>query len=142
METMAASSASTRSRRAERPPVRPSAGARSGDPAGSVLRWVILAALLAAPLALGSVHEAAFIPLLAVSAAAGLAATWRAGRRRAAGETAPDVAGSRLLIALHALAVVQLVPLPPILLRLVSPGSFAFYDRLSLVPLAAWRRSA
>jgi len=119
--------------------VRPSARARGGDPAGTVLRSIILAALLAAPLALGSVHEAAFIPLLAVSAAAGLAATWRAGRLRAAGETTADVVGWRPLIALHALVVVQLVPLPPALLRIVSPGSFAFYDRLSLVPLAAWR---
>jgi O-antigen ligase len=104
-----------------------------------VLRWVILAVLLAAPLALGSVHEAAFVPLLAVSAAAGLAATWRAGRTRAAGETTPQVVGWRLLVALHALVVVQLVPLPPALLRSLSPGSLAFYDRLSLVPLAAWR---
>ncbi|HVR69303.1 MAG TPA: O-antigen ligase family protein, partial [Vicinamibacteria bacterium] len=43
-----------------------------------------------------------------------------------------------LLAALHVLVLVQLVPWPPAVLRLVSPGSFAFYDRLSLVPLAAW----
>jgi O-antigen ligase len=44
-----------------------------------------------------------------------------------------------VLLALHALVLLQLVPLPPAVLRIVSPGSFAFYDRLSLVPLAAWR---
>jgi O-antigen ligase len=51
----------------------------------------------------------------------------------------PALVGGRLLLALHALVAIQLLPLPPALLRVVSPGSFAFYDRLSLVPLAAWR---
>jgi len=36
--------------------------------------------------------------------------------------------------------LLQLVPLPPWLLRLVSPGSYVFYDRQLLVPpLAVWR---
>jgi O-antigen ligase len=106
---------------------------------GIALRAVILAALLAAPLALGSVHEQAFVPLLGLSAAAGLAASWRSRRAASAGAPAIEVAGGRLLLALHALVLLQLVPIPPALLRLVSPGSFAFYDRLSLVPLVAWK---
>jgi O-antigen ligase len=99
----------------------------------------VLAALFAAPLAFGSVHEAAFVPLLFVSALGGLAASARARRASAAGQEVPALVGGRLLIALHALVLLQLVPLPPALLRLASPGSFAHYDRLSLLPLAAWR---
>jgi O-antigen ligase len=106
---------------------------------GAALRWVILATLLAAPLALGSVHEPAFVPLLAVSAVAGILAAARARRAAAAGDTVPALVGGRFLLAFHALVVLQLVPMPPSVLRVVSPGSFAYYDRLSLVPLAAWR---
>lgn len=133
---MAASFASSPSPSADRPPVR---AARRRGRAGSVLRTVVLALLLLAPLALGSVHEPAFVPLLAVSALAGMAATWRARRARTAGDSVPEVAGGRLLLALHAVVLLQLVPVPPSLLRVVSPGSFAFYDRLSLVPLEVWR---
>jgi O-antigen ligase len=39
---------------------------------------------------------------------------------------------------LLALVLVQLVPLPPALLRVVSPGSFTFYESMSLVPIG-WR---
>jgi hypothetical protein len=45
------------------------------------------------------------------------------------------VTGGRLLVALHALVLVQLLPLPPAVLRVVSPGSFAFYTEMSLVPI-------
>jgi O-antigen ligase len=39
-----------------------------------------------------------------------------------------------------ALALVQLVPLPPALLRVVSPGTYAFHDQtLLLRPLTAWK---
>jgi O-antigen ligase len=48
------------------------------------------------------------------------------------------VAGTRLLLALHALVLAQLAPLPPALLRVVSPGSHAFYEAMSLVPIG-WR---
>jgi len=42
-------------------------------------------------------------------------------------------------VAAHALVLVQLLPLPAPLLRVVSPGSYAFYDRLQLVPpLRGW----
>jgi O-antigen ligase len=132
---MAASFAWNRSPRAER-----SARAHGDrDRAGTVLRTVVLAALLAAPLALGSVHEPAFVPLLVLSAAAGLAAWWRAREPRAGEPGAPGLPGARALAALHALVLLQLVPLPPAALRVVSPGSFAHYDRLSLLPLQAWR---
>jgi O-antigen ligase len=136
---MAASLASSRSPRAEASASRPAPRRRDRDRTGAALRVVVLAALVAAPLALGSVHEPAFVPLLAVSAGAGLAAAWRARRAAAAGAHVGALAGGRLLVALHGVVLVQLVPLPPAVLHLVSPGSFAFYDRLSLLPLAAWR---
>src|SRR4029453_11303284 len=47
--------------------------------------------------------------------------------------------GRRALLLLHGLVLFQLVPLPPWLLRLLSPGSFAFYNDHLLVPLTAWR---
>jgi O-antigen ligase len=103
-----------------------------------VLRLPILFLLAAAPLALGAVHEPAFIPLLAIGSVVGLASWARGYWSRAHGIAVPPVAGGRLLVALHALVLVQLLPLPPLLLRLVSPGSFAFYDSMSLVPLG-WR---
>jgi O-antigen ligase len=44
-----------------------------------------------------------------------------------------------VLLALHALVLLQLVPLPPAVLRAVSPGSFSFYNDPLLLPLAAWK---
>lgn len=135
---MATSSASTGSTRADR---RSRSSARRGaqDRAGTVLRGAVLAALLLAPLALGSVHEAAFVPLLALCAAAGTAAAWRARRSAAAGEKVLPLPGGREILAFLALVLLQQVPLPPALLHFVSPGSYTFYDRLSLLPLAAWK---
>jgi O-antigen ligase len=122
---------------------------RRADPAGaesrrrgrasSVVRVSLLAALLLAPLALGAVHEPVFVPLLVVCGLAGIVSGWRAQRARARGERLAALPGRRPLVALHALILLQLVPLPPAVLRMVSPGSFAHYDRLSLLPLAAWR---
>jgi O-antigen ligase len=81
------------------------------------------------------VHEPVFVPLLAGCAAAGLVALARS--RHAPGAPLP---GRALLLGLHALVLLQLVPLPPALLRAVSPGSYAFYDtQLLTPPLAAWR---
>jgi O-antigen ligase len=91
-----------------------------------------------APLALGAVHEPAFIPLLAIGSAAGIASWARGYWSRAHGIAVPPVLAGRLLVALHALVLVQLVPLPPAVLRVLSPGSFAFYEEMSLVPIG-WR---
>jgi O-antigen ligase len=85
------------------------------------------------------VHEVVFVPLLAGCATAGLAAQVRARRALREGRAAPSLPGGRLLLALHALVLLQLVPLPPAVLKLASPGSFAFYNDPLLVPLAAWR---
>lgn len=103
------------------------------------LRVLVLVLLGAGPFLAGAVHEPVFIPLLAGCAAAGIAAHLRA--RRAAGEShdRSPLPGGRLLLTLHALVLVQLVPLPPAVLKVVSPGSFSFYNDPLLVPLAAWR---
>ena len=103
------------------------------DRLGPVLRTGVLVLLAAAPLALGAVHEPVFVPLLVLCAAAGLAAALRArGKDRA------PLPGARLLLALHALVLLQLVPLPPRVLAFVSPGSFAIRDEVALVPLRSW----
>jgi O-antigen ligase len=100
---------------------------------------VVLVLLAAGPFLAGAVHEPIFIPLLAGCALAGLA-SWLRARRVTAGATpAAPVPGRRLLTGLHLLVLAQLVPLPPAILRLVSPGSFAYYDTLSLLPLESWR---
>jgi O-antigen ligase len=108
-----------------------------GD-AANLLRLPIIIVLAAAPLALGAVHEPAFIPLLAIGSAIGIASWARGYWLRAHGVAVPPVEGSRLLVALHALILLQLVPLPPALLRVLSPGSHAFYSEMSLVPIG-WR---
>jgi O-antigen ligase len=108
------------------------------DRAGRVLRPALLVLLGLAPLALGAVHEPVFVPLLGLGGAAGLAAWARARRAEARGRELPPLPGARLLLALHALVLLQLVPLPPRLLRLVSPGSFAFHEQVALVPLRSW----
>ena len=105
---------------------------------GAILRVPILVLLVAAPLALGAVHEPAFVPLLATGSLIGLASWGRGHWARAHGFAVPRVGGTRLLLALHALVLLQLVPLPPAVLRVVSPGSHAFYDEMSLIPIG-WR---
>jgi O-antigen ligase len=99
------------------------------------VRVLVLVLLAAAPLLAGAVHEPVFIPLLVGSAVAGVVTIVR--HRHSPG---PPLPGFWLLLGLHALVLLQLVPLPPPLLAAVSPGSFAFYDNLLLQPpLVAWK---
>ncbi|HET7290978.1 MAG TPA: O-antigen ligase family protein [Vicinamibacteria bacterium] len=113
-------------------------GARP-EPLRDALRYTVLAAVAVAPWALGAVHPAAYVPLLCVAGAAGVLSWARAHWARAHGQAVPKVPGARWLLALHLLALVQLVPMPPGLLRFVSPGSFAHYDFVALGPLDSWR---
>jgi O-antigen ligase len=103
------------------------------------LRVLVLVLLGTAPLLFGAVHEPVFVPLLLGCAAAGLAAHARARRAAREGLEVPPLPGARLILALHALVLLQLVPLPPAVLKLASPGSFSFYNDPLLVPLTAWR---
>ena len=89
---------------------------------GYFLRGAILVLLAAGPFLAGAVHEPVFIPLLAGCG------TRR--RRRlvpittggAKGRRLPPLPGRRLILALHALVLLQLLPLPLPLLRFVQPG--------------------
>jgi O-antigen ligase len=98
-----------------------------------------LVLLFSAPLALGAVHEPAFVPLLVVASLIGLLSWGRGHWVRSNGGELPAVPGERLLLALHAVVLLQLLPLPPTLLRIVSRGSFQFYDSASLLSLSEWR---
>jgi len=117
----------------------PSSRRSPRGPGGDVLRASILVLLGAGPFLAGAVHEPVFIPLLAGCGLLGLL-SWVRQRRSATADAAPaQLPGSRLLVALHLLVLFQLLPLPPVLLSLVSPGSFAFYNDRLLVPLEVWR---
>jgi O-antigen ligase len=96
---------------------------------------LVLLLLAAGPLLAGAVHEPVFVPLLAVASLAGVVALWSAR-----GAPRPKLPGLKLALGLIALALVQLVPLPPAVLRIVSPGTYAFHDQTLLVrPLTAWK---
>jgi len=114
-------------------------GVRGAVEPRDLLRYAILFLLLAGPLALGAVHEAASIPLLAVAYTTGLLSWARGHWARAHGAAVPLVPGRGPLLALCALVLLQLLPLPPRLLRLLSPGSFSYYDDVALLPLADWK---
>ncbi|HXK11264.1 MAG TPA: O-antigen ligase family protein [Vicinamibacteria bacterium] len=104
--------------------------------ASGPLRVLLLFLVASGPFLAGAVHEPVFVPLLVGWAAAGIVAHVRARRTHRGVEPLP---GRRLLAGLHALVLLQLVPLPPAVLRLASPGSFAFYETQSLGPFVAWR---
>jgi O-antigen ligase len=100
---------------------------------------LVIATLAIAPLALGSVTESAFVPLLVVCFGVG-GVSWARGHvLRTLGEDMPKVPLAGALLAFHVLVLVQLLPLPPFLLRRLSPGSFAFYNDRLLVPIASFR---
>jgi O-antigen ligase len=100
---------------------------------------VLLAALVLAPLLFGAFFPWVFIPLHVVAYAAGLLVLWRSRRTREGGEVPTSLPAAGALLALAALILLQLFPLPPVLLRLVSPGTFQFHESRMLVPLAAWK---
>jgi O-antigen ligase len=111
----------------------------AATPGRDAARWTILVLLAAAPLAIGSAYPAAYVPLLVAALAVGLYSLYRLDRLRQSGATFPAAPGERLLVALAALVTLQLVPLPPLLLSWISPGSFAFYNDRLLEPLREWR---
>lgn len=114
-------------------------GALLRDPAAERLRTFVLILLVAAPLLFGSVHEPAFVPLLVLSGGAGIFSWARGHWSRALGVLVPPVPGRGLLLGLHLVVLFQVLPLPPAVLKLTSPGSFSFWNDTQLVPLAAWR---
>jgi O-antigen ligase len=99
----------------------------------------VRAALVAAPLLLGAFFPWAYGPLHVVAYAAGLVVLMRGARARAAGAEPSPLPAAAPLLAFAAIVVLQLLPLPPPLLRLVSPGTYAFHSEQMLVPLTAWK---
>jgi O-antigen ligase len=103
-----------------------------------VLRLLVVGALVLAPLLFGAVHPFAYRPLLGIAFLAG-AWSWARGHfRRSQGEWVPELPGHGPLWALLGLVLLQLLPLPPELLRLVSPGSYAAYH-IPPLPVRPWR---
>ena len=96
------------------------------------LRFAILALLVAAPIAFGSVHEPAYVAVLAVVFVTGLLSWARGHWARAHGADVPRVPALRILLALQALVLLQLIPLPPALLAWLSPGSSKYWDFVTL----------
>jgi putative inorganic carbon (HCO3(-)) transporter len=110
---------------------------RPGAPCSACDRFAraaVLVVLPLAPLAMGAVYEDVFVPLLVVVGAAGLASLWAAHAAR----EPLNLPGGAALIALVSLVVFQTIPLPASVLAVLSPGSLAHYQRLSLVPVH-WR---
>jgi O-antigen ligase len=91
-------------------------------------RTLTLLLLVAAPLALGTVHSGFHPPFLLLAGAAG-GLSWAASRAgKARGRETPPVPGRRLLLALNLLVLLQLVPLPHGVLRAVSPYSLEYHQ--------------
>jgi O-antigen ligase len=111
--------------------------AAARDRSGAVVRVSTLLTLAAAPLAFGAVHRVVYVVLLAAAFAQGLA-SWLRGSANEP-QQPPLPPGARLLLGLHVLVLFQLVPLPPRLLAVVSPGSFSFYNDNLIVPLEQWK---
>jgi len=117
--------------------VTPSA-APARDRPGAVLRVLALLMLAAAPLAFGAVEESAWVPLLCGAFVLGVASFLRSARDGQAGGVL-GLPGTRVLLGLNVLVLLQLVPLPPRVLAVVSPGSFSFYNDNLILPLVSWR---
>jgi O-antigen ligase len=117
------------------------APARPAPPevAGDGLPVLLLTALVLAPLVFGAFFPWVFAPLHVVAYLAGLLVLWRARRGRAAGGLVPAPPGRAALLVFLAVVLLQLVPLPPALLRRVSPGTFEFHTAQRLVPLTEWK---
>ena len=91
-------------------------------PTRTSVRVLVLFLLFAAPLAFGSVHRPAYTVLLVLIAFIAVLSL-----RLARQEAAPPLPGRNPILLLHVLVLAQLIPLPPFLLDLVSPGSLIFY---------------
>ena len=110
------------------------------DVAGNALRLVLLAALVLTPFLFGAFFPWVFGPLHLIAYAAGLFTLWRGARLRASGGHLAPLPAARALCAFVGVVLLQLVPLPPVLLRLLSPGTYEFHSRQMLLPpLRTWK---
>ena len=97
----------------------------AGRARGPVIPFALILSLALAPLAIGSIHPQAWVPLLGLFYVAGLVAWGGARIDRARGGSVPDLPGWQPLLAINGLVLLQLVPLPSGLLARLSPGSYA-----------------
>ena len=122
----------------ERPAPHPRGAGR--DDAGNGLRIVLLVALVLTPFLFASFYPWVFGPFHVISCAAGLLTLWRGSRLRASGRHLAPLPAAPALTAFVGVILVQLVPLPPSLLRLLSPGTYEFHSRQMLLPpLNTWK---
>jgi putative inorganic carbon (HCO3(-)) transporter len=88
------------------------------------IAWCALISVCGAPFLFGCVERTVWIPLSTLWVALGLVST-----RIASAQDQPMAgiqrAMSRSLLPLHAFLLLQLVPLPPAILRMLSPGAYA-----------------
>ncbi len=102
------------------------------------LRGSCVAIVFVAPFFFGATPYWVYGPLLALVAACGLV-SWIVSRRRNSPAPPPPAPAVRLLGAFAALVAFQLLPLPPVVLRLLSPGTYAYHERLTFAPLTHWQ---
>jgi O-antigen ligase len=111
----------------------------SATPGRAAVRWTVVITLGLAPLAFGGLYAAAYIPLLTVAFLAGTYSLYRERQLRRDGVAVAPLPGERAWLVLAALVAFQLVPMPPWLLSILSPGSYSFHNDRLLVPLSAWK---
>jgi O-antigen ligase len=95
--------------------------------------------LVVAPLAFGSVHAEARAPFVGVALLAGIASLGAHAWRRRAGVASATLPGWAFLLSLNGLVAVQATPLPPGLVRLLSPAAHEYHRTQWRLPPDAWR---
>jgi hypothetical protein len=111
---------------------------RTGALLGAASRDCVLLLLVAAPLALGAVHDWATRPFWFLCFAAGLL-SWAGSRLgRARGDDQPSLPGRAWLLAFNALVAFQLLPLPAPLLGFLNPGSLEFHRSIAAFADSYW----
>ncbi len=91
------------------------------------MAWLCFATVCLTPFLAGGVYRSVWIPLCQLWLGLGIAVAFVRSRSRREDPEDAGVAVSRALLPLHALFVLQLIPLPGPLLHLLSPGAFAVH---------------
>ena len=88
------------------------------------IAWSAFSSVCAAPFLFGAVERSIWIPLCQLWLVLGLTVFLTQARQSADPES-PGPAVMRALLPIHALFLIQLIPLPASILHAISPGSFA-----------------
>jgi O-antigen ligase len=124
-----------------RAPARPAPPADAArDVVRTGIRISLLAALVLTPFLFASFYPWVFGPFHALACLAGMLTAWRQVRLRGSAAPLLDLPGAHALLVFVGIVLAQLLPLPPLLLRLVSPGTFEFHSQQMLLPpLKTWK---